>query len=116
VAEVATGFEPEGVVVDEVRRRAFVACARSDRSASWISFGVRSSPKLRSAGSRWTSRFDDATGRIFTADLLGETVSVLDGSTLGLFAVVPVGSYPSGLALDARRRRTAGARSRRPWW
>jgi YVTN family beta-propeller protein len=49
--------------------------------------------------------FDDATGRIFTADLLGEKVTVVDGSTLGLVASVPVGLYPSGLALDAGRRR-----------
>src|SRR5207253_3569788 len=34
-----------------------------------------------------------------------ETVSVVDTSTLRLIASVPVGSYPSGVSLDAGRRR-----------
>src|SRR5712692_4866162 len=98
VAEIATGLEPEGVAVDAQRRRAFVACARSDAVTVVDLVGKAVAAEVRVGREPMDIAFDDATGRLFTADLLGETVSVVDSSTLRLVAAVPVGLYPSGLA------------------
>jgi len=98
VAEIPVGLDPEGVAVDVARRRAYVACSRSDwvtvvdlethTAIAWVSVGKEPIDLV----------FDAPTDRIFTADAHGDSVSVVDAETLQLAATVPVGTYPSGLA------------------
>ena len=73
---------------------AFVACARSDAVAVVDLVGGVVVAEVAVGREPMDVAFDDATDRLFTADLLAETVSVVDASTLRLVASMPVGLYP----------------------
>lgn len=48
---------------------------------------------------------DEAANRIYVANYVGDTVTILDGTTLHQIATVPVGHHPQALAVDQQRHR-----------
>src|SRR5437763_16732482 len=74
IAEIPVGLDPEGVAVDVERRRAFVACSRSDLvsvvdlEAHEVIREIPTGDELIDIG------LDEQTGRVFTADAHSDQV------------------------------------------
>ena len=91
IASIAVGLDPEGVGVDVARRRAYVACSRSD----WVTVvdleALEPIARVPVGKEPIDLVFDPPTDRIFTADAHSDSVSVVDAETLRLAATIPVG-------------------------
>src|SRR5262249_29790820 len=96
VAGAVEGLGAEGVAVGVERGRAVVACARSDAVTVVDLEGWGVVGEVSVGHEPMDIVFDSGSDRVFTADLLGESVSVVDASSLRAVGSVPVGSYPSG--------------------
>src|SRR5207253_10426080 len=91
------GLDTQGTSVDTARRRAFVACSRSDfvsvvdLDTHEVVTEIATGPEPIDIG------FDEKTGRVFSADAHSDQVTIIDAETLEVETAVPVGGYPSGL-------------------
>src|SRR6201985_3426314 len=97
VAEIPVGLDPEGIAVDVARRRAFVACSRSD-FVSVVALEQHAVIAEISTGAEPIDiGLDEQTGRVFSADAHSDQVTIIDSATLEVETSLPVGGYPSGL-------------------
>src|SRR5215471_12959488 len=97
IAEIPVGLDPEGIAIDVARRRAFVACSRSD-FVSVVDLQTHEVIAEISTGAEPIDiGLDEQTGRVFTADAHSDQVTIIDSATLEVETAVPVGGYPSGL-------------------
>ena len=97
IAEIPVGLDPEGIAIDVKRRRAFVACSRSD-FVSVVDLETHEVINEISTGNEPIDiGLDEQTGRVFTADAHSDQVTIIDSATLEVETALPVGGYPSGL-------------------
>src|SRR5215470_16707156 len=97
VAEIPVGLDPEGIAIDAGRRRAFVACSRSD-FVSVVDLETHEVIREIGTGNEPIDiGLDEQTGRVVTADAHSDQVTIIDSATLEVETAVPVGGYPSGL-------------------
>jgi YVTN family beta-propeller protein len=105
IAEIPVGLDPEGIAVDTARRRAFVACSRSD-FVSVVDLETHEVIReIRTGDEPIDIGLDEETGRVFTADAHSDQVTIIDAATLEVETAVPVGGYPSGLTHVPEYRR-----------
>src|SRR3954469_16081479 len=82
VAEIAVGLDPEGIAIDAARRRAFVACSRSD-FVSVVDLDTHEViTEIVTGAEPIDIGFDAATGRVFSADAHADQVTIIDAETL----------------------------------
>src|SRR6185312_13053340 len=68
IAEIPVGLDPEGIAVDVARRRAFVACSRSD-FVSVVDLDTHEViAEIATGNEPIDIGHDEQTGRVFTAD------------------------------------------------
>src|ERR1700746_4086964 len=97
VAEIPVGLDPEGIAVDVARRRAFVACSRSD-FVSVVDLETHEVIHEIATGNEPIDiGLDEQTGRVFTADAHSDQVTIIDSATLEVGAGVRGGGCPAGL-------------------
>jgi YVTN family beta-propeller protein len=77
VAEIPVGLDPEGIAIDVARRRAFVACSRSD-FVSVVDLEAHEVIKQIPTGAEPIDiGFDEQTGRLFSADAHSDQVTII---------------------------------------
>src|SRR6476661_5296332 len=82
VAEIPVGLDPEGIAIDAGRRRAFVACSRSD-FVSVVDLDTHEVLREIATGAEPIDiGFDTETGRVFSADAHADQVTIIDAETL----------------------------------
>ena len=90
IAEIPVGLDPEGIAVDVARRRAFVACSRSD-FVSVVDLEMNEVIREIATGMEPIDiGLDEQTGRVFTADAHSDQVTIIDSATLEVETAVPV--------------------------
>ena len=105
VGEIPVGLDPEGIAIDSARRRAFVACSRSD-FVSVIDLDTHEVVREIATGAEPIDiGFDETTSRVFSADAHADQITIIDAETLEIETAVPVGGYPSGLTHVPETRR-----------
>jgi YVTN family beta-propeller protein len=57
-------------------------------------------------------RIDEAANKIYVANYVGDSVTVIDGATMKPVATVPAGHHPQALAVDGKRHRIFVANTR----
>src|SRR5689334_21148978 len=82
VAEIPVGLDPEGIAVDVARRRAFVACSRSDFVAVVDLEAYEVIKEIPTGAEPIDIGFDEQTGRLFSADAHSDQVTIIDSATL----------------------------------
>src|ERR1700758_5264972 len=97
IAEIPVGLDPEGIAVDLPRRRAFVACSRSDFVSVVALETHEVIREIRTGNEPIDIGLDEQTGRVFTADAPSDQGGIIDSATLEVETALPVGGYPSGL-------------------
>src|SRR6476620_12681009 len=105
IAEIPVGLDPGGIAVDVERRRAFVACSRSDFVSVVDLEQHETIAEIPTGAEPIDIGLDEQTGRVFTADAHSDQVTIIDSATLEVETVVPVGGYPSGLTHVPETRR-----------
>src|SRR3954462_14770702 len=82
IAGVPVGLDREGIAVDGKRRRAFVACSRSD-FVSVVDLETHEVVTEIPTGSEPIDiGLDEETGRVFSADAHSDQVTIIDSATL----------------------------------
>src|SRR2546429_8260434 len=82
VAEIRVGLDPEGIAVDVARRRAFVACSRSD-FVSVVDLDTHEViAEIKTGAEPIDIGLDDQTGRVFSADAHSDQLTIIDSATL----------------------------------
>ena len=105
IAEIPVGLDPEGIAVDVARRRAFVACSRSD-FVSVVDLETHEViTEIQTGAEPIDIGLDEQTGRVFSADAHSDQVTIIDSGTLEVEKALPVGGYPSGLTHVPEYRR-----------
>jgi len=77
VAAIPVGLDPEGTAVDTRRRRAYVACSRSDTLAVVDLAAAAVVTHVAVGAEPIDVVFDERTDRIFTADAHADALSVV---------------------------------------
>src|SRR5262245_36585483 len=82
IAGIPVGLDAEGTADDVKRRRAFVACSRSD-FVSVVALETHEVIGEISTGNEPLDiGLDEQTGRVFTADAHADQVTIIDSATL----------------------------------
>src|SRR6202158_2036004 len=80
VAESPVGLDPEGIAVDVTRRRAFVACSRSD-FVSVVDLETHEViAEIATGAEPIDIGLDKQTGRVFSADAHADQVTIIDAA------------------------------------
>src|SRR5436305_13869623 len=97
IAEIPVGLDPEGIAVDNLRRRAFIACSRSD-FVSVVDLETHEVITEIATGSEPIDMgLDEETGRVFAAGADADQVTNIGWATLGVEPALRVGARPLGL-------------------
>src|SRR5436190_7320033 len=78
VAEIPVGLDPEGIAIDAGRRRAFVACSRSDFVSVVDLDSHEVVTEIATGAEPIDIGFDATTGRVFSADAHADQVTIID--------------------------------------
>jgi len=110
VATVTLGNQPQQAVVDEQTGRVFVTNGDGHVSVLDAHSGALQPQGAAKLGptrldSEMTIAVSQRTGRVFVADPVGGTVSMLDGRSGVRVRTIAVGTYPTALAVDEHTRR-----------
>src|ERR1700751_4963063 len=105
IAEIPVGLDPEGIAVDVERRRAFVACSRSDFVSVVDLDQHEVIAEIATGAEPIDIGLDQETGRVFSADAHSDQVTIIDSATLEVETALPVGGYPPGLTHVPELRR-----------
>src|SRR5438105_14353730 len=68
IAEIPVGLDPEGIAVDVARRRAFVACSRSDFVSVVDLDAHEVIAEIQTGAEPIDIALDEQSGRVFSAD------------------------------------------------
>src|SRR6476469_10787434 len=90
VAEIPVGLDPEGIAVDVARRRAFVACSRSDFVSVVDLEQHEVLAEIATGAEPIDIGLDEETGRVFSADAHSDQVTIIDSATLEVETAIPV--------------------------
>src|SRR5579862_10027328 len=90
VAEIPVGLDPEGIAVDVARRRAFVACSRSDFVSVVDLEAHEVITRIETGAEPIDIGLDEQTGRVFTADAHSDQITIIDAATLEVETALPV--------------------------
>jgi len=110
VATVTLGNQPQQAVVDEQTGRVFVTNGDGHVSVLDAHSGALQPQGAAKLGPtrldiEMTIAVSQRTGRVFVADPVGGTVSMLDGRSGVRVRTIAVGTYPTALAVDEHTRR-----------
>lgn len=107
------GYDPQAVAADQRTGHVFVVNAATP---SLSLFDAHTAARLRTislgppcqgceiATDEYVAAVDEHTARLFVTNGSRGSVSVFDTATGSLLRTVPVGAYPSGVAVDSRAR------------
>lgn len=95
---------PWGLAVDEQRGIVYITEIGKDTLIAYHE-DIGKSETVHTGAMPDAVAVDEAANRIYVANYVGDSVTVLDGTTLKPIATLPAGHHPQALALDRRRHR-----------